>query len=345
MESFSDFSYNQPKFCPSATWNPNAISFKAGSWGQSKPRSVFVDRDNDVYATCTDLNFIEIWRKGKKDSPTQFWGWGFERPSSIFVSAAGEMFIDNSQREDGVERWSADQLYKPLPVGGKHQSKRPVVLKVDEPCFGLSMDTNNNLYCSLRAEHKVVQRSLETNNQKLIALVAGDGSRGSSSTTLSGPCGIFVDRNFTLYVADTDNNRLQKFLFGTRIGTTVAGNSSKPPVLLNMPTGVILDADGNLFITDSGNNRVIASGPTGFRCIVGCSRVSGLRADQLSNPGSLSFDPYGNIYVADTNGNRIQKFVLASNSCSKCSCCFGGIVRARNQLLVKQAPFPVTRLI
>ncbi len=33
---------------------------------------------------------------------------------------------------------------------------------------------------------------------------------------------------------------------------------------------------------------------------------------------SLSFDSYGNIYVTDTGNQRIQKFVLASNSCCKC---------------------------
>ena len=135
---------------------------------------------------------------------------------------------------------------------------------------------------------------------------------------LNSPYGIFVDTSFTLYVADMNNNRIQKFMKGQTNGTTVAGNTSIPPVLLNKPTGVILDANGNLFITDSGNDRVIAHGPNGFYCVVGCSSRSDLRADRLHNPGSLSFDPYGNIYVADTDGNRIQKFLLATNSCGKC---------------------------
>ena len=317
LESSSDFPYNQPKFCPSATWNPNAISFTAGWWGESNPQSVFVDKNNNVYATCTKLNFIEIWPKGNKDSPIGFQGWGFQWPSSIFVSTAGEMFIDNGQSGNGVERWSLYQGYKPLPANEDQDWQRPVVLDVDKQCFALSLDTNNNLYCALRDWHQVVRRSLKNNNRRLTTIAAGTGLSGSSSTTLNSPCGIFVDRNFTLYVADTNNSRIQRFLFGETNGTTVASSTSNPPVSLSNPTGVILDADGYLFITDSGNNRVIVFGKNGFRCIVGCSRSDGQRADQLNSPGSLSFDPYGNIYVADTGTNRIQKFVLTSNSCGK----------------------------
>ncbi|CAF4395719.1 unnamed protein product, partial [Adineta steineri] len=58
-------------------------------------------------------------------------------------------------------------------------------------------------------------------------------------------------------------------------------------------------------------------GPTGFQCLFGCTATStfGSTADQLNRPCSLSFDSDGNIYVADTYNNRIQKLLLATNSC------------------------------
>jgi sugar lactone lactonase YvrE len=83
---------------------------------------------------------------------------------------------------------------------------------------------------------------------------------------------------------------------------------------LNCPSGVILDGNGYLFISDSNNHRIVGSGPNGFRCIVGCSTVSGSSASQLSYPSDLKFDSYGNIYVTDEGNSRIQKFILIPNT-------------------------------
>ena len=85
-----------------------------------------------------------------------------------------------------------------------------------------------------------------------------------------------------------------------------------------MPTGVFVDGDGYLFIVDTSNNRIIGSGLYGFRCIVGCSAASaGLPPTQLNGPRTLGFDSYGNIFVSDRNNQRIQKFILMTNSCGE----------------------------
>jgi hypothetical protein len=66
---------------------------------------------------------------------------------------------------------------------------------------------------------------------------------------------------------------------------------------------------------DYGNDCIIGSGPNGFQCIAGCSGSYGSAPDQLHDPLNLAFDSYGNIFVTDSN--RIQKFILATNSCGK----------------------------
>lgn len=76
-----------------------------------------------------------------------------------------------------------------------------------------------------------------------------------------------------------------------------------------------MDADGYLFIVDSGNHRIIGSGPTSFRCVVGCSGTGGPGPDQLNLPYAMVFDSNGNIFVTDGINYRIQKFVLAVDSC------------------------------
>ena len=62
---------------------------------------------------------------------------------------------------------------------------------------------------------------------------------------------------------------------------------------------------------------MIGSGADGFRCVIGCSVVSGLALDQLSYPFAVSFDRKGNLFAMDLGNDRIQKFLLSDNSCGQ----------------------------
>ncbi|CAF0715551.1 unnamed protein product [Adineta steineri] len=132
---------------------------------------------------------------------------------------------------------------------------------------------------------------------------------------LNSPRGIFVDIKFNLYVADCINDRVQLFQFGQLNGTTVVGHGANNTIDLDCPVGIVFDDDGYLFISDSQNNRIIGSSSNGFRCIIGCISTSGSASNQLNHPQMISFDSYGNLYVVDAYNDRIQKFLLTSNTC------------------------------
>jgi DNA-binding beta-propeller fold protein YncE len=184
---------------------------------------------------------------------------------------------------------------------------------VRDSCYGLFVDIEENLYCCLENTHQVIIRSFNDSiNSTLI--IGGNGTAGSRSDKLNQPRGIFVDSNLTLYVADCGNDRIQRFPSGQTNGLTVAITGS---ITLNCPSGVVLDADGYLFIADSGNSQIIGSGPDGFRCLIGCGTLAGPALNQIDQPAALSFDNYGNLFVADTYNNRILKFLLATNSSGK----------------------------
>ena len=97
----------------------------------------------------------------------------------------------------------------------------------------------------------------------------------------------------------------------------MAGSGAPGTINIRYPVTVVLDVDEYMFIVDSGNNRIIGSGPDGFRCVVGCTGTSGSALDQLSIPKSMAFDSHGNIFVVESNNQRIQKFLLSSNTCSE----------------------------
>ena len=150
-------------------------------------------------------------------------------------------------------------------------------------------------------------------------IVAGVGCSGSVSSMLNSPAGIFVTVHFDLYVADYNNDRVQLFRSGESSATTVVGKRAPGTFVIFRPTGIVLDGDGYLFVVDQMNHRVIGSGPAGYRCVVGCSKSGGKASNQLNQPNTMSFDSMGNIFVNDRGNTRIQKFLLANNSCGKWS--------------------------
>ena len=296
-------SFNQPKLCPSATWNSSGITFADNSTIGMYPRSIFINTDNTVYAVNYQNGTIQIWLEGSA-SPTGTIFTNATNSNSLFFGAISDIYVDNGNAYQRVEVWREN--------AANYQS----TLSVSGSCYGLFIDSNNSLYCSLYDSHQVIKRSLNSSDSQQ-TIVAGISCPGYLPHTLYYPRGIFVTLRFDLYVADSVNNRIQLFPSGQVNGTTVTGREALGTIQLNRPTAVVLDADGYLFITDSYNHRIVRSGPSGFWCVIGCTGAAGPASDQLANPQIMTFDSHGNIFVADTNNNRIQKFILSSNICSK----------------------------
>jgi hypothetical protein len=247
-----------------------------------------------------------VWFNNSINHPTRTISGNIASPYTLFVTTSGDIYVDNGQFNHQVDKWTLNT-----------NSSVPAMY-VGSGCYGLFVDINNTLYCSLHGLNQVVTKSLNSDSN-ITKTVAGNGTAGSTSNMLNKSEGIFVNINFDLYVADYGNNRIQLFQSGQLNATTVAGNkSSNPTIILNGPTGIVLDAEGYLFIVENNENRIIGSGPNGFRCIVGCSGA-GTASNQLRGPQTLSFDSYGNMFVTDWGNSRIQKFIFLNNSSGKCS--------------------------
>ena len=168
---------------------------------------------------------------------------------------------------------------------------------------------------------------------------------GTSATTLNGPKAVAVDKVGNLYVADTGNNRVLEYnkpfssgktaglaanmVFGQGLDFTSSqcNFGSNVPAAETMcgPSGVAVDSKGNLFVADTNNNRVLAfkapfnaatdadvvfgQGGSFFgnECNLGPSNTPPTAAT-LCAPNHVAVDASNNLYVADTNNNRVLKY-------------------------------------
>ena len=83
-------------------------------------------------------------------------------------------------------------------------------------------DSSDALYIADYDNHRVQKWAVGATAGSTVAGQA-DGTSGSTNTTLNRPSGIFLDSSNNLYVADTNNHRVQLWRNGSISGETVAG--------------------------------------------------------------------------------------------------------------------------
>ena len=90
--------------------------------------------------------------------------------------------------------------------------------------------------------------------------VAGGHGYGSAPHQLHYPCGIFIDNDQTIYIADTFNNRTVEWKKDAINGSIIIdrNGTQNRSVQLNWQTKVIIDQENDSFIIcDPGNQRVV----------------------------------------------------------------------------------------
>lgn len=224
----------------------------------------------------------------------------------------------------------------------------PIALAIDSSGAIYVADTGNNCV-----------RRLDSNTQfttvvGLASVSGGDTCNAASNPTptaaqgLLTPYGIAFDALDNLYIADNGHNcvrMLPAHTAGVANLTTVAGTCTAPNPNSTTttagsstprPAGIKVDSQSRLFITlrdapDSIHQvlRHVLSAPTSDLCLI--SGAAGANVSTpcagypigptLNQPADITFDPLGNLYIADTGNNcvRVIKGTATSTAVGTCT--------------------------
>ncbi|CAF0895842.1 unnamed protein product [Adineta steineri] len=139
--------------------------------------------------------------------------------------------------------------------------------------------------------------------QQSAITVAGGNGDGQELNQLHNPCGMFIDNDKSIYIADFGNHRIVKWRLNSNTGQIIAGGNGRGNQnnQLYSPADIIVDKNNNSFIiSDYGNKRVIRyfdQNQTNQQILI-------------SNIGcwGLTLDKNGFLYVSDYENNEVRRW-------------------------------------
>jgi DNA-binding beta-propeller fold protein YncE len=265
----------------------------------NKPRSIAIDRDDNIYVVDMTARVQKFSPDGKFLLLWQLMVTGLGKPKGMGRDADGNIIVVEPHYQkinifspDGklVNRWgergtNAGQLIMPRSV---------------------AVNSRGNFLISEYSEVDRVQE-FSPKGDKLVQLI---GHPGLGNGEFNRAEGLDVDAQDRIYVADSCNHRIQifspdgKFLRSYGKPGTGVGEMS-------YPYDVRVDKAGRQYVCEFENSRIQIFDANGKSLeIIG---GPGYEPGQFSNPYAIALDSKGNLYVADSQNHRVQKFVRKEN--------------------------------
>ncbi|CAF1159567.1 unnamed protein product [Adineta ricciae] len=305
------------------------------------PFGVFLDESNSntLYVADTFNHRIQRWLTGAASGTTVagltgYYGNGLNQlwyPTSVTLDNNRNMFIVDSNN-NRILQWAIG-LSSGMIIAGDIYYGVAAYLLYDP--MNIDFDSNGSLYVADTANNRIQKFLISCPPAQNISTtvspattsapmsntiwslngttIAGSptGWSGHSPALLTEPSDIAIERNGTLYVLDAGNYRVQRFLPGSTVGTTVVNGSygTRWNQFYSMDA-MSIDANGNMYIADSGNARVMKWSPGASN---GTIAVGGNGNGNSENQFRCSYGIFipknsSSIWLADTCNHRIVRW-------------------------------------
>ena len=186
----------------------------------------------------------------------------------------------------------------------------------------VAVDSAGNLYVADTANDAILKVTSDGAVTTLAGWVGGIGTNDGtgSAARFAYPCGVAVDTNGSVYVADSGNNTIRKVTSGgavTTLARSVASFGTNDGMgsaaRFALPCSVAVDTNGNVYVSDYGNNTIRKVTPGGVvTTLAGLAGHAGSAngtnsAARFNGPFGVALDSAGNLYVADMSNDTIRK--------------------------------------
>ncbi|CAF0967923.1 unnamed protein product [Adineta steineri] len=213
--------------------------------------NVVVDNSENVYVADRNLYRATRWPPNITVGVTQgaiistgvgIWGIAFDQHGNLYTALFDTHVI---------------VLNNVTIIGGQYNISGNSSTKLNNP-RGIFFDNNSSsLFVCDSANHRIQRFRI---NSTVGVTVAGGNGPGSDSNQLNYPNAVWVSsKTGFMYIADSNNNRIQRWKINdtqavTVAGAGIAGNLS---TMFNSPVGVALNANETfLYVSDQNNNRI-----------------------------------------------------------------------------------------
>jgi len=250
-------------------------------------------------------------------------------PMAIAADAAGNVYIADYQNNK-IRKVNTSGIITTIAgtgfggLYGDGDGGAATAAKLNTP-RGIAVDAAGNVYIAEELNHAV--RKISTSG--IITTIAGTGTYGYSgdggpatAAKIDHPWGLAVDAAGNVYVSDNFSYSIRK-ISTSGIITTVAGIGAYSSAGNNGPAtaaglggvaGVAVDAAGNIYMTDEVTSRIRMVNTAGIITNVAGGNGLGYSGDggpataaKLYSPLGVAIDAAGDLYIADTENDRIRK--------------------------------------
>jgi len=306
---------------------PFSVAFDASSTAyfvefQSHRLGTLNDQNQPIYLAGTGAKGNRDGRPGTSQ---------LNAPHNLAVTPNGDIYI-------------ADTMNHTIRKYNRHTKELSTIAGTGKPSFSgddgpaLTACFNETYHVTLDPQGKLLYvadlknqriRRIDLNTQ-IVTTVVGNGRKGSPieggsalNSPLNDPRAIIVDNQGQLYILQRGGNDLWKVdangkmyrLAGTGKKGFSGDNGPARDATLSGPKHLCFDQDGNVLIADTDNHCIrLLNLKTGTIHLIagrGTGTVPGKATDiRLNQPHGVTVKPgTGEIFVADSNNNRILKLV------------------------------------